>query len=98
MTKKRFITLFVAIVMVATLLTGCGAEITETVDTITSTKIEVGSYVLFRTRDVQEYLNFLENLDENNYEIIDISASMEQISNYTGNSEFYMVTYKKIAE
>ena len=95
--KKRFITLLLAIVMVTTLMvvfTGCAKT-----ETITSEKTEtvVGSYSIFRTTEVEKYLNFLENFDETKYEIVDISTSMEGISFY-GSDEFYMVTYKKIAE
>ena len=94
--KKRFITLLLAIVMMATLLvvfTGC-----DSTETITSDKTEtvVGSYSLFRTKDVQEYLSFLENFDETKYEIVDISTSMNTAG--YGSGEFYIVTYKKIAE
>lgn len=91
---KRIITLLIAIVMVATLLTGCG----ETTQTITSEKsvLVVGSYSLFQTEDVQEYLSFLETFDESKYEIVDISTSMAV--GYNGSGEFYMVTYKTIAE
>lgn len=94
MTKKRFITLLIAIVMVATLLTGCG----ETTETITSKKDVslVGSYSLFQTEDVQEYLSFLETFDESKYEIVDISTSIA--TGYNGSGEYYMVTYKTIAE
>jgi len=95
--KKRFITFLLAIVMVATLMvvfTSCG----DSTDTIISEKTEsvVGDYLLFRTRDVQEYLSFLEEFDETKYEIVDISTSMTT-SGY-GSGEFYIVTYKKIAE
>lgn len=92
---KRVITLLVAILMVAALLAGCGEETTKTV---TSSKAETvtGSYALFQTEDVQEYLNFLENFDETKYEIVDISTSMD--SGYQESGEFYMVTFKTIAE
>ncbi len=99
--KKRFITLLLAIVMVATLsvvFTGCSEEGPEKIVTSEKDVSVVGSYSLFRTTDVQEYLNFLENLDETKYEIVDISTSMEHNSQYAGSMEFYMVTYKKIAE
>lgn len=98
MTKKRFITLLIAIVMVGTLLTGCGEE--EKTKTITSNKTVsvAGSYSLFQTEDVHEYLSFLETFDESKYEIVDISTSMEKNSQYGGSMEFYMVTYKTIAE
>ena len=91
--KKRFITVLLAIVMVTTLMvvfTGC-----DSTETITSTKTEVGSYSIFQTEDVQEYLSFLENFDESKYEIVDISTSI----NFSGYGDtYYMVTYKKIAE
>ncbi len=91
---KRFITLFIAIVMIATLFTGCEGETTI----ITGEKTDVGSYSMFETCNMREYLSFLENLDETKYEIIDISTSMGNYSKYEGSAEFYMVTYKKIAE
>ena len=53
-------------------------------------------YQLFKTKDVQEYLNFLESFDETKYEIVDISTSMKIGTSVSG--EFYMVTYKTIAE
>ena len=53
-------------------------------------------YQLFKTKDVQEYLNFLESFDETKYEIVDISTSMKIGTSVSG--EFYMVTYKRIAE
>ena len=56
----------------------------------------IGSHILFRTKDVQEYLNFLDNFDETKYEIVNISTSMH-VEAY-GNDEFYMITYKVIAE
>ena len=95
MTKKKgFITLLVAMIIGTTLLTGCD----ETTQTITSTETQtqtvVGSYSLFRTRDVQKYLSFLENFDETKYKIADISTSMD--TGYNGSGEFYMVTYKTI--
>ncbi len=51
-------------------------------------------YYLFRTKDVKEYLKFLEKFDEVKYEIINISTSMNSVA--YGNQEFYMITYKKI--
>lgn len=95
MTKKRFITLLIAIVMIATLFTGCGEE-TKTINSKKEVSV-VGSYSLFQTTDVQEYLTFLETFDESKYEIVDISTSITADYGY-GSSEFYMVTYKTIAE
>ena len=93
MTKKRVITLLLAIVKIATLFTGCSGETSETI-TSEKTATVVGSYAVFQTEWVQEYLDFLENFDETKYEIVDISASPGGV--YT--AEFYMVTYKTIAE
>lgn len=53
-----------------------------------------GEYYLFETTKSQEYLEFLEKLDEEEYEIIDISTSLKV--HIDGSDEFYMVTYKKI--
>ena len=99
MTKRRIITLLLAIVMIVTLFTGCSSDRSKS-EIITSEKTvtAVGSYAIFQTEEVQEYLNFLENFDETKYEIIDISTSMGRNSQYGGSMEFYMVTYKKIAE
>jgi len=88
---KRVITLLVAILMVTTLLVGC-----KKTETINSEKSETDkeSYKLFRTDDVQEYLNFLENFDETKYEIVDISVN----DGGAVTDEWYFVTYKQIAE
>ena len=51
-------------------------------------------YFLFKTGNVQEYLNFLETFDETHYELVDISTSY-QIS-VKGSDDFYMVTYKTL--
>lgn len=75
--KKRIITFFCSTLVVTVLLSGCSTS-TEKSETIHSetTQTSVGSYSLFRTQDVQEYLNFLENFDETKYEIVDISTSL----------------------
>jgi len=46
---------------------------------------------LFRTDEQKEYLDFLNEFDENQYAIIGISNSMKVEVN--GSDEFYMVTY-----
>lgn len=51
-------------------------------------------YYLFETTKPEEYLEFLEKLDEEEYEIIDISTSLKV--HIDGSDEFYIVTYKKI--
>lgn len=91
--KKRIIALFCSVLVVIVLLSGCSR--TETIHSET-TKTSVGSYSLFRTTEVQEYLSFLEELDETKFEIVDISTSMCVTGN--GSNEFYIVTYKTISQ
>ena len=91
--KKRIIALFCSMLVVTVLLSGCSSiEESETIHSETT-----GSYSLFRTQDVQEYLSFLENFDETKYEIVDISTSLYGTRAY-GSDEFYIVTYKTISE
>ncbi len=95
--KKRIIALFCSMLVVITvLLSGCSIDESETIQSET-TQTSVGSYSLFRTQDVQEYLSFLENFDETKYEIVDISTSLFGTRMY-GSDEFYIVTYKTISE
>lgn len=47
-----------------------------------------GTYFFFRTRYEDAYVEFLERLDKDKYEIIDISV---QVESYT----YYMITYTK---
>lgn len=95
--KKRIIALFCSMLVVTVLLSGCSSiGGSETIHSET-TQTSVGSYSLFRTQDVQEYLSFLENFDETKYEIVDISTSLFGTRTY-GSDEFYIVTYKTISE
>lgn len=91
--KKRIIALFFSMFVVTTLLSGCST--TETIHSET-TQTSVGSYSLFRTTEIQEYLSFLEEFDETKFEIVDISTSMS-VYGY-GSDEFYIVTYKTISK
>lgn len=89
---KKSIARVCFLLLIATVIfTGCEAETTQVISSEIAQKVE-GSYFLFKTRKVQEYLNFLEDFDETKYEIVDISTSMT-VSGY-GSDEFYMVTYK----
>lgn len=92
--KKRMIMLLCTMSTVALLLSGCG-EITETIQSETTTQTSPCSYSLFRTTDVQDYFNFLETFDDTKYEIVDISTSLFKSH---GSSEFYIVTYRTITE
>lgn len=53
-----------------------------------------GKYYLFETTKPEEYLEFLEEFDQEKYKIVDISTSSHVY--FRGSDEFYMVTYKKI--
>lgn len=86
--KKRIIALISLVTVMA--LAGCSSS-SETIQSTTVVET-VGSYSLFRTRDAQEYLSFLENFDEAKYEIVDISTSLTTGESY----EFYIITYKTI--
>lgn len=83
--------LFIVIIIVFGASSEPRTEIIQS-ETIESTIESNGKYYLFRTEDVQEYFNFLENFDEIKYEIIDISTSMHY--HMKGSDEFYIVTYK----
>lgn len=90
--KKRIISLFCSMFVVTMLLSSCGCSIIETIHSET-TQTSVGSYSLFRTTEVQEYLSFLDKFDETKFEIVDITTIM---SVYWDSVEFYIVTYKTI--
>ena len=92
--KKRSIALLVVFLVVAMLCTACSSK--KNSDNIQRTQT-VGDYTLFQTLDAQEYLNFLDNFDETKYEIVNISTSLNDGDIY-GNDEFYMVTYRRLAQ
>ena len=50
-----------------------------------------GTYFFFRTKDEDAYVEFLERLDKDKYEIIDISVQGESFKSYA----YYMITYTK---
>lgn len=100
MTKKRVITLLIAIVMIATLLTGCigdKSKITQSnknVDEATA----LGNYFLYETKESEDYLSFLENFDDTKYEIVDISIGYNGTTATGKHINLYAVTYRAIAE
>lgn len=86
--------IFLAVIMMALalLLAGCGEKKSSTT---TSSKEALGSYSLFQTDEVDEYLKFLENFDKEQYEIVNIDTFVRETSwNYS--DDYYMITYKKI--
>lgn len=86
--------LAVAMIVLVLSLVGCGLD-TKKSETITSSKETVGSYSLFQTDGVDEYLNFLENFDEDQYEIVNIDTFVRETA-LSYNNDYYMITYKKI--
>ena len=50
-----------------------------------------GTYFFFSTEDEEAYVEFLERLDKDKYEIIDISVQGESFKSYAS----YMITYTK---
>ena len=91
---KRIIALFVIIVIIAMLLTGCGA--TEIADTsnISKSITNMGDHFVFQTSDINEYLDFMEGFDKTKYELIGISTSEDLKELDSSVEEFYVVTYK----
>ena len=80
--------------ILATIVSESKANLSQT--TTESGKGEIfsqkGAYSVFRTRNMEEYLNFLDNFDDDRFEIVDISTSYHITSD--GSDEFYMVTYR----
>ena len=92
--KKRFI---VTIVMTSVLVTGCGPKAKTTQSsTNVSEKNTLGNYYLYETMETQQYLNFLETLDESKYEIVDISIGYKNRSLIGKYINHYAVTYRTI--
>lgn len=54
--------------------------------------IKHNNYRYFCTQDINEYLNYLQQLEDAGYKIINIDTSPFEINNNT--IEFYAITYK----
>ena len=89
---KRILLVVTVIILVFS-LTGCDSEPKK--ETIVSSSVSEGSYLLFQTTDVNDYLSFLENFDESKYEIVNIDTFLyERATTYS--DDYFMVTYRKI--
>lgn len=87
--KKRFIAMVVIVMLIATMTTACSSAAYTLHSTIKLGEQEVvGRYHLFTTGSTTEYLQFLENFNETEYEIVDISRS----------DGYWKVTYRNIEE
>lgn len=101
--KKRIIAILLCYFLVLAFV-GCDSSNESEIITLRNShpEVEVSEMELFsnvsvyKTKNVKEYLSFLESFDESNNEILGITTCM-----YTGvytNGDFYMVTYKKLNE
>ncbi len=72
--------------------TNCYEYSTENYDYMYSiTTSSEGTYFFFATKSEEAYVEFLERLDKDKYEIIDISVQGESFKSYA----YYMITYTK---
>lgn len=86
--KKRFIALLVIVVFIVTMTTACSTSTLTHSTTKLGGQEVVGRYHLFTTGSTTEYLQFLENFNETEYEIVDISRT----------DGYWRVTYRNIEE
>ena len=102
---KRILSLLILIVFVIC-ISGCSSSEEDYKKEVvneranveeTSYKETVGSYLLFQTSEKDEYLSFLTNFNESKYEIVNISTLVHE-STFSYTDDYYMVTYKVIAE
>lgn len=101
--KKRIIASLLGFFLVLVLV-GCGNSKRSEIITLHDSQVEneeievesLSNVSVYKTKDVEEYLSFLESFDERNNEILGITTCM-----YTGvytSNDFYMVTYKRLNE
>lgn len=90
---KRIIYVLIAIIMVASFLSGCGSKESATTNNTSTISSNSGNVFLYTTRNKDDYLNYLDNLDTSAYEVLGITTSITE--NYRAQ-EFYMITYRKI--
>lgn len=90
---KNILAVAIAIIICILMIWGLSSLPDVPAETISNTKTHeiTGNYFLYRTTNSQEYLTFLENFDEEKFEIIDISTSMEAYK----SGEFYIITYRE---
>lgn len=101
--KKRIIASLLGFFLVLVLV-GCGNSKGSEIITLHDSQVEneeievesLSNVSVYKTKDVEEYLSFLESFDERNNEILGITTCMNT-GVYTSN-DFYMVTYKRLNE
>ena len=70
---KKIITLLIVGTLSISFCSGCGRKISETIK-YNDIETKAGNYEIYATIADQEYLKFLNNFDEEKYELIDISC------------------------
>ena len=85
------ILLFLLILSLAALLLSSCVRVDQTIHV--DETAETARYYLFQNNDANQYLQFLENFDEEKYEIVDISVSCGQYIS-TEDGILYSVTYR----
>ena len=78
--STRIVVLIAILVLSTLLLSGCVEETLHLDE-----KTEAATYFLYETNDSNKYLKFLENFDDNTYELIDISVA---------HGNWFYVTYR----
>ena len=90
--RSRLFLLGVVLILLTLLLSGC-VSIDEAIHLEETT--ESARYYLYRVNDQEKYLKFLENFDEDNFEIVDISISYSDAIDNLNYCTLYCVTYKR---
>ena len=87
---KTLVLLLILSLSVLILLSSC-VRVDQTIHV--DETAETARYYLFQNNDANQYLQFLENFDEEKFEIVDISVSCGQYIS-TENDILYSVTYR----
>lgn len=93
---KRIVCLFIAIIMIVTCLSGCGSNesgVPKESKNTSALNSDSENVFLYTTRNKNEYMNYLKNINTSEYEILGITTSITE--EYRAQ-EFYMITYRKI--
>lgn len=101
--KRLFLLLLISILVIS--FAGCTTTEVDNTSTVshsvteetTNPDVQVGSYLIFKADNAEEYLEFLTNFDESKYEITNISTFVRETA-MTYSDDYYMITYKKIAD
>lgn len=94
--KRKILALLIVLLSVVN-INGCGHSTKVTQSTVNLPEYATsGNYFLYETKDRMKYLSFLENMDYDKYEIIDISIGYYGTGFDGDYVNHYAVTYKLI--